>query len=71
MIKNGFEAATTGNLIQGPTAPNVTTWNGTSETKLGFGVKNMISNVTWSAPAWKPFDNGTVNRYCRPKPNSL
>ncbi|GAV53020.1 hypothetical protein ZYGR_0AI03020 [Zygosaccharomyces rouxii] len=99
MIRNGFEAATMGNLTQdsnfggciacavakrkqqsnnislpkecdacfskycwrGPVAHNVTTWNSTSEATLGFGARNLTSNVTWNATTWKPFGNGTVN----------
>ncbi|GCE99017.1 lysophospholipase 1 [Zygosaccharomyces mellis] len=99
MIKNGFEAATMGNLTQdsnfggciacavakrkqesknislpkecdacfskycwrGPVAPNVTIWNSSSEAKLGFGAKNLTTNITWNATTWKPFGNATVN----------
>lgn len=44
-----------------PAAPNVTTWNQTVEAKLGFGIKNVTSNLTLNATTWRPFGNGSVN----------
>lgn len=46
---------------RGPTAHNVTSWNNVTRAELGFGLKNMSSNVTWNVTTWEPFGNGAAN----------